>query len=97
MVSSQAIDKIAAILEPRPIEVRILGRRPEIEGLADDATPKIEAIIVYLAFHREVVSQRFREEFWPESTSRQAADNACLLYTSPSPRDRTRSRMPSSA
>ena len=25
------------------------------------------------------------------------ADNICLLYTSPSPRDRTRSRMPSSA
>ena len=25
------------------------------------------------------------------------AANACLLYTSPSPRDRTRSRMPSSA
>ena len=27
----------------------------------------------------------------------QAADKICLLYTSPSPRDRTRSRMPSSA
>ena len=26
-----------------------------------------------------------------------AADESCLLYTSPSPRDRTRSRMPSSA
>ena len=26
-----------------------------------------------------------------------AADQGCLLYTSPSPRDRTRSRMPSSA
>ena len=26
-----------------------------------------------------------------------AADKVCLLYTSPSPRDRTRSRMPSSA
>ena len=25
------------------------------------------------------------------------SDSACLLYTSPSPRDRTRSRMPSSA
>ena len=25
------------------------------------------------------------------------AANSCLLYTSPSPRDRTRSRMPSSA
>ena len=27
----------------------------------------------------------------------QREDNVCLLYTSPSPRDRTRSRMPSSA
>ena len=27
----------------------------------------------------------------------QAATHACLLYTSPSPRDRTRYRMPSSA
>ena len=27
----------------------------------------------------------------------EAAANLCLLYTSPSPRDRTRSRMPSSA
>ena len=28
---------------------------------------------------------------------RMATDCGCLLYTSPSPRDRTRSRMPSSA
>ena len=28
---------------------------------------------------------------------KQAQDNACLLYTSPSPRDFVRSRMPSSA
>ena len=33
-----------------------------------------------------------------ESSSRQRHDlNACLLYTSPSPRDRQKSRMPSSA
>ena len=31
---------------------------------------------------------------WPNET---AITMACLLYTSPSPRDRTRSRMPSSA
>ena len=31
-------------------------------------------------------------ELYPED-----APNTCLLYTSPSPRDRTRSRMPSSA
>ena len=29
--------------------------------------------------------------------TQKAAHEACLLYTSPSPRDRTRSRMPSSA
>ena len=29
--------------------------------------------------------------------SLEASDRSCLLYTSPSPRDRTRSRMPSSA
>ena len=39
----------------------------------------------------------------PDQTDRQALQevlkhpNHCLLYTSPSPRDRTRSRMPSSA
>ena len=34
----------------------------------------------------------------PLSTSLPASlDGVCLLYTSPSPRDRTRSRMPSSA
>ena len=31
------------------------------------------------------------------ASSSQAQPNNCLLYTSPSPRDRTRSRMPSSA
>jgi len=32
------------------------------------------------------------KQAWPN-----VAPNSCLLYTSPSPRDRTRSRMPSSA
>ena len=36
---------------------------------------------------------------WDEITEedQQEIIDACLLYTSPSPRDRTRSRMPSSA
>ena len=39
-----------------------------------------------------------REKFISEAYRNQAYENiACLLYTSPSPRDRTRSRMPSSA
>ena len=32
-----------------------------------------------------------------EQQTRETLANICLLYTSPSPRDRTRSRMPSSA
>ena len=35
--------------------------------------------------------------FFKKDTTATAADKICLLYTSPSPRDRTRSRMPSSA
>ena len=37
-------------------------------------------------------------DFWSNLTINQVLNlNTCLLYTSPSPRDRTRSRMPSSA
>ena len=34
---------------------------------------------------------------WWKSTGSMTREVDCLLYTSPSPRDRTRSRMPSSA
>ena len=34
---------------------------------------------------------------WPNINALAKAELHCLLYTSPSPRDRTRSRMPSSA
>ena len=36
-------------------------------------------------------------KFVAKSLKDAGLDNVCLLYTSPSPRDRTRSRMPSSA
>ena len=35
--------------------------------------------------------------FGPQFVAAQDPHQTCLLYTSPSPRDRTRSRMPSSA
>ena len=45
---------------------------------------------------RDFLNANFTElqEVW---SSRELNVEACLLYTSPSPRDRTRSRMPSSA
>jgi len=74
--SAATLGMIEDILRARPIEVRILGRHPVIAGLDEEATPKIGAIIAYLAFHREVVGRRLRDEFWPGSSSRQACDNA---------------------
>jgi len=39
----------------------------------------------------------FDNKYWEEDRAFRELDRICLLYTSPSPRDRTRSRMPSSA
>ena len=45
-----------------------------------------------------VVAEPNKEYFHVDLTANQSAlGDDCLLYTSPSPRDRTRSRMPSSA
>ena len=49
------------------------------------------AVVVVLVTHNP------QETFETTLASLEAQDYACLLYTSPSPRDRTRSRMPSSA
>ena len=58
-----------------------------------------------LAKHQRVLSRRKKgskrrakqREVVSRCHQRTAPPNTCLLYTSPSPRDRTRSRMPSSA
>ena len=76
--SAETVVRIEEIMKPRPVEIRILGRKPVVEGLEDTPSPKLEAIIVYLAFHGDVVSQRFRDEFWTSSTGRSAADNAIM-------------------
>ena len=45
----------------------------------------------------ETVNPATQEVLAEVASGGEAEVNACLLYTSPSPRDRTRSRMPSSA
>ena len=42
-------------------------------------------------------TQKIRQDFLIKNLFEDNKINFCLLYTSPSPRDRTRSRMPSSA
>ena len=60
---------------------------------------KKEAIKVFLADHYvSMVEPNFRKPLdLLDPAGAQYPDYVCLLYTSPSPRDRTRSRMPSSA
>ena len=45
---------------------------------------------------QEEFTQHFPQSGWVEHNPKDLL-STCLLYTSPSPRDRTRSRMPSSA
>ena len=48
----------------------------------------------------DVIPEQLKDDIkfaYDRVTKFAAAQKACLLYTSPSPRDRTRSRMPSSA
>ena len=50
-----------------------------------------------LAFRFRVNGEDFSSALFGAARSHQPFITVCLLYTSPSPRDRTRSRMPSSA
>ena len=52
-----------------------------------------QAIDYYIHHQEEVITRRIKYEL----DKAEARAHICLLYTSPSPRDRTRSRMPSSA
>ena len=47
--------------------------------------------------HPSQVESMKKKGWKEEAVHSQDKDKSCLLYTSPSPRDRTRSRMPSSA
>ena len=66
-----------------------IGYLPEDRGLYKDQ--KLESTLIYLATLKGMAEKTAREHL------RGWLERLCLLYTSPSPRDRTRSRMPSSA
>ena len=73
------------MFEVNPIAAA-LGAELHGVDLCQDLSPEIYAEIRRLLIEHQVIF--FRD---------QDISSACLLYTSPSPRDRTRSRMPSSA
>ena len=64
-----------------------------LSGVPISHYPKL---VVGLAMVKQAAADANRE-LGQLSEAKHAAISDCLLYTSPSPRDRTRSRMPSSA
>mgnify|MGYP003379266319 CR=1 FL=1 len=80
------------------VEVRT-ARGEQLAGLVGDGAA---AAVAGAAVAEEVVEaeehRRHQQQFRAlDEEAEQQGKEACLLYTSPSPRDRTRSRMPSSA
>ena len=86
------LDDALCILENRQrlYLVRIILRQPTLEPWSEDADL---SITVYRAESQDGVHQGFYDQVANEAHDAMA----CLLYTSPSPRDMTGSRMPSSA
>ena len=75
----------------------ILEVNEDVEVLATGADGK-EACELYERYEPDVLLMDIRmEKMDGLEASRSILSRYCLLYTSPSPRDRTRSRMPSSA
>ena len=94
-------DAIADITRREAIaEYRVVGQPPEpdLEGLVQLAATICGVSTAVI----NIIDDRSQHQiaavgFEPSVCAREDSMCACLLYTSPSPRDRTRSRMPSSA
>ena len=71
----------------------------EMKERYEELTPKIESVLLPAQVQRlaEIKMQATLRRSGGLTSERGSQVLNCLLYTSPSPRDRTRSRMPSSA
>ena len=97
-VSPEELKVLLAALAPE-VRQQMRGNRAALEGW-------IRARLAEKAVLEQADAQGWRQRPEVERQTRAAAEqivfrdylqSVCLLYTSPSPRDRTRSRMPSSA
>ena len=77
--------KLQALPEPRPLKYVFWGGEGQ-----DQLYPHVEQVIWDVSWESESILVVHLE--WQT-----ACGSSCLLYTSPSPRDRQKSRMPSSA
>ena len=84
------------------VHVQALIADPVVEQLDEPVTPWLAGWDLadpdlVLAKLSQCFGDQFGSVVAPDQHRQTTLGNDCLLYTSPSPRDRTRSRMPSSA
>ena len=79
------------------IDVRPARDQSFTEKLFGDVNPIIGSAVLLIVISIIVTALMWAKKATTRRGSRSEYDWDCLLYTSPSPRDRTRSRMPSSA
>ena len=85
-------DKIIKLLKEEKLDALLMFRQESMYWLTGYDT------FGYVFFQTLVLDQKGDIILLTRAPDlRQAQNTSCLLYTSPSPRDRTRSRMPSSA
>ena len=72
-----------------------LAQYRELASFSQFASDLDDATKAQLASGQRITELLKQKQYSPLSVAQQSI--SCLLYTSPSPRDRTRSRMPSSA
>ena len=76
-------------IKPTPVH------EPELVILNEELAKNLN--LNFSGIDKKKLAEIFSGNNLPDGTNSIAQAYACLLYTSPSPRDRTRSRMPSSA
>ena len=87
------VDSIVEFLASKGIEVE---RKPNTK-LEPEQYALVRANFADEKAAKEKAKQKSKTLLEMEALAVDSKRKACLLYTSPSPRDRTRSRMPSSA
>ena len=89
---AQLINMLSFFLNDESIEIYIYSKKQNKWLLENYDHKKINVKYSWLSGKSTVTRVIWEQLFLPFYVSKD-----CLLYTSPSPRDRTRSRMPSSA
>ena len=79
-------------------EAKVTEESSFIDDLGADSLDTVELVMAFEEEFGSEISDSDAEKILTVGDAVKFIENkACLLYTSPSPRDRTRSRMPSSA